>query len=147
VRRAGPNSRQGTVGTGGDLLSSITWYFAALRTQIRTGRDFEPTDGGRALEPATAIVNEHLREYFGSSNVLGREFRYLYGNSRVRLTIVGVVADNDYYDCGRLPTRSSIFPQKAAIRLRYTPGLRSTWDRLCVPWRSKHTRSARDSHP
>jgi putative ABC transport system permease protein len=73
-------------------------YFAALRTQLRIGRDFEPTDGS-AREPVPAIVNEAFaRRYFGSSNVLGREFRYLYGNSPVRLTIVGVAGDAHYYD-------------------------------------------------
>lgn len=73
-------------------------YFAALRTPLVAGREFEESDY-RVRESAPAIVNEAFaRKYFNSLNVLGREFSHLFRNSPVRQMIVGVAADAHYYD-------------------------------------------------
>jgi putative ABC transport system permease protein len=73
-------------------------YFATLRTPLLAGRDFEPDDSN-VHEPAPVIVNEAFaRKYFNSSNVLGREFSYVFKGSPVRQQIVGVAADAHYYD-------------------------------------------------
>ncbi len=71
-------------------------YFAALRTPLLAGRDFEPMDSGARM-PIPAIVNEAFaRKYFNSSNVLGRGFSYLFPPSPLRVVIVGVAADARY---------------------------------------------------
>jgi predicted permease len=73
-------------------------YFAALRTPFVAGRDFKPVDNNRQ-EPAPAIVNEAFaRRYFNTLNILGREFRYVFTGSPVRVIVVGVVSDAHYYD-------------------------------------------------
>jgi hypothetical protein len=73
-------------------------YFAALRTPLLAGRDFEPVDKNQQ-EPAPAMVNEAFaRRYFNSLNVLGREFKYVFTHSPVRVVVVGVVSDAHYYD-------------------------------------------------
>ena len=75
-------------------------YFAALRTPLVAGRDFQGGDSGAAAPgPAPAIVNEAFaRKYFNSLNVLGREFSYPWYKSLVREVIVGLAADAHYYD-------------------------------------------------
>jgi len=73
-------------------------YFAALKTPLLAGRDFEATDNG-AHELAPAIVNEAFaRKYFNGLNVLGREFSYHFRRGLAREQIVGVAADAHYYD-------------------------------------------------
>lgn len=73
-------------------------YFAALRTPLLAGRDFEARDSN-AREPAPAIVNEAFaRKYFNSMTVLGQEFSYRSAKSLVREVIVGVASDAHYYD-------------------------------------------------
>jgi predicted permease len=84
-------------------------YFAALRTPLIAGRDFQPDD--RAVRELTpAIVNEAFaRKYFnGTLGALGREFSY--GRSLKRQSIVGVAADAHYYDL-----------RKAADPIAYLP--------------------------
>jgi len=73
-------------------------YFAALRTQLLAGRDFDIRDSRpAALTPA--IVNAAFaRRYFDSLDVLGREFSHLNGKSPARTVIVGVASDARYYD-------------------------------------------------
>jgi putative ABC transport system permease protein len=76
-------------------------YFAALRTPLVAGRDFEARDSGLA-DPEPAIVNAAFaRRYFGSLEVLGREFAHPFGNSPMRDVVVGVAADAYYYDLRR----------------------------------------------
>jgi len=74
-------------------------YFAALRTPLLAGRDFQPADSS-ARQPTPTIVNEAFaRKYFnGSSNALGREFSYPFGKSLQREVIVGIASDAYYYD-------------------------------------------------
>jgi hypothetical protein len=73
-------------------------YFTALRTPLAAGRDFERVDKNRQ-EPEPAIVNEAFaRKYFNTLNVLGREFKYVFTRSPVRVVVVGVVSDAHYYD-------------------------------------------------
>jgi putative ABC transport system permease protein len=72
-------------------------YFAALRTPLRVGRDFEFRDSS-LREPTPAIVNETFaRKYFNSADVLGREFGYSSGYGPVRTVIVGVALNTHYY--------------------------------------------------
>jgi predicted permease len=73
-------------------------YFAALRTPLVAGRDFQVRDS-TARQPIPAIVNEAFaKRYFSSVNVLGRDFSYLFRHSPVREVIVGIAADAHYYD-------------------------------------------------
>lgn len=73
-------------------------YFAALRTPLLDGRDFEARDSN-AREPAPAIVNEAFaRKYFNGLHVLGRGFSYPFRKSLVHEVIVGVASDAHYYD-------------------------------------------------
>ncbi len=72
-------------------------YFAALRTPLLSGREFEPRDSG-AHEISPAIVNQAFaRKYFNNMDVVGREFSYRFGKSFLREVIVGVVSDAHYY--------------------------------------------------
>ena len=74
-------------------------YFAALRTPLLAGRDFQPGDC-MVREPERAIVNEAFaRKYFnGPQSALGREFSYPFGKRLVRELIVGIASDARYYD-------------------------------------------------
>jgi predicted permease len=73
-------------------------YFAAFRTPLKAGRDFEAADNN-VKDPAPAIVNEAFaRKFFNTPDVLGREFSYRFRRTPVRQVIVGVVADAHYYD-------------------------------------------------
>jgi predicted permease len=86
-------------------------YFAALRTPLIAGRDFQPADSA-AREPTPAIVNEAFaRRYFnGSQSALGREFSYPFGKSVIREVIVGVAADAHYYDLRKLADPIAYLP-------------------------------------
>jgi putative ABC transport system permease protein len=67
-------------------------YFALLSLPIVDGRDFRPTDGGKA--PPVAIVNQTLAaRYFPNGTAIGKR---IWGNGRDRPAneIVGVVADS-----------------------------------------------------
>jgi putative ABC transport system permease protein len=76
-------------------------YFATLRTPLLAGRDFEARDSNPA-NPTPAIVNAAFaRRYFGSLDVLGREFAHQFGNSLLHKVIVGVASDAYYYDLRR----------------------------------------------
>ena len=89
-------------------------YFATMRTPLLAGRDFQPGDSGPA-NPGPAIVNAAFaRRYFGSLDVLGRNFAHQFGNSQLHKTIVGVASDAYYFDLRRgaepivyLPTEGS----------------------------------------
>ena len=73
-------------------------YFAALRTRLLAGRDFEARDS-RPADVTPAIVNAAFaRRYFDSLDVLGREFSHRWGNSPARNVIVGVASDARYYN-------------------------------------------------
>jgi putative ABC transport system permease protein len=67
-------------------------YFALLSLPIVEGRDFRPTDVGKA--PFVAIVNQTLaRRYFPNGSAIGKR---IWGNGRDKPSneIVGVVADS-----------------------------------------------------
>jgi len=73
-------------------------YFTALRTPFVAGRDFKLVDNS-GQQPEPAIVNAAFaRKYFNTPNVLGREFRYVFASSPLRVIVVGVVSDAHYYD-------------------------------------------------
>src|SRR5262249_576696 len=73
-------------------------YFTALRTPFVAGRDFKLVHN-RGEQPEPAIVNAAFaRKYFNTPNVLGREFRYVFASSPLRVIVVGVVSDAHYYD-------------------------------------------------
>lgn len=72
-------------------------YFAALRTPLLAGRDFNLADSN-VKNPGSAIVNEAFaRKYFGGVNVVGREFSYFSPSGQQRQLIVGVAGDAHYY--------------------------------------------------
>ena len=67
-------------------------YFALLSLPVVEGRDFRPTDAGKA--PFVAIVNQTLAgRYFPNGSAIGKR---LWGNGRDKASneIVGVVADS-----------------------------------------------------
>ena len=67
-------------------------YFAALRQQIISGREFTWADDGKA--PLIALVNEAwVRRYFPGRDVLGQRIRLDSKRRGEWRTIVGVVAD------------------------------------------------------
>jgi predicted permease len=82
-----------------EILYSVSpGYFAALRTPLLAGRDFNAGDS-TTHNPAPAIVNEAFaHRYFDSSNVLGRKFSYRFMNTQVPNVIVGVAANAHYYN-------------------------------------------------
>jgi hypothetical protein len=77
-------------------------YFAALRTPLLAGRDFQARDS-TVREPVPAVVNEAFaRKYFnGNQSARGREFSYALGKSLAREVIVGISSDARYYDLRR----------------------------------------------
>ncbi len=78
-------------------------YFAALQTPFAGGRDFTPQDS-QQTRPAPVIVNlAFARKYFDTGAVVGREFERPNPSGRIRLTIVGVVANAHYGDLKHPP--------------------------------------------
>jgi ABC-type antimicrobial peptide transport system permease subunit len=85
-------------------------YFRALRIPLRAGRTFDERDGATATP--VAIVNETIaREYFGSTNPVGRRIAFA-GAEREIIGVVGdVVVRPGFGDRGPL----------AAMPLAYIP--------------------------
>jgi predicted permease len=84
---------------------SLNWvaprYFATFGTPLLAGRDFAFEDEGR---PPVAIVNQAMaRHYFGTSNPLGRRFRF--EGLDQSYEIIGVVADAKYLNLYETPPR------------------------------------------
>jgi predicted permease len=84
---------------------SLNWvapkYFGTFGTPLLAGRDFAFEDEGRT---PVAIVNQAMaRHYFGTSNPLGRRFRFE-GQDR-SYEIIGVVADAKYLNLYAPPPR------------------------------------------
>lgn len=70
-------------------------YFHTLGTPMLAGRSFGSAD--RAGMPPAAIVNEAFaKQFFHTTNAVGRTVRYGYGDPGAPATIVGVVADAKY---------------------------------------------------
>ncbi|MDQ3950595.1 MAG: ABC transporter permease, partial [Gemmatimonadota bacterium] len=100
---------------GGDVDDAQSWfnevsdgYFATLETRLLAGRDFDASDVPGSGK--VAIVNDAAaRHYFGTSSVLGRQFRTQVGDSAsVPYTIVGVV-ENAKYNNLREETRRVVY--------------------------------------
>lgn len=74
-------------------IRSVTpGYFALLGMPIVEGRDFRPTDDGKAAR--VAVVNQTLAErYFPNGTAIGRKI-WGTGRNRPAFEIVGVVADS-----------------------------------------------------
>ncbi|AKQ67340.1 hypothetical protein A176_004252 [Myxococcus hansupus] len=67
-------------------------YFAALRIQVRQGRDFGPQDSEKGAP--VIIVNEaFVRKYLGGGEALGRRVRLDWDDHQPFRDIVGVVED------------------------------------------------------
>jgi len=78
-------------------------YFAALRTPLLNGRDFSVRDS-QQMRPVPVIVNlAFARKYFNTGAVVGREFERPSPAERIRLSIVGVVANSHYGDLKHPP--------------------------------------------
>jgi predicted permease len=78
-------------GFDADTRSATPGYFEALRIPLENGRLFAETD--RAGSPAVGIIDERIaHKAFGSSDPIGRHFRFVVGSVRGPWTeIVGVV--------------------------------------------------------
>ena len=87
-----PGALPGVTGTG--YFNFVApGYFAALRTPIVAGRDFDGRD--TTTSPAVAIVNETLaRKYFPGVGALGKRLRI--HQRPVPVEIVGLVKDATY---------------------------------------------------
>lgn len=89
-------------------------YFAALRTPILNGRDFEPRDFV-AGEPIPVIVNRAFaRRYFEDENALGNEFQRPSGKKFIRYRVVGVAANAHYGELRRGPEAMVYVPLQGA---------------------------------
>jgi putative ABC transport system permease protein len=117
---------------GSDPDGPMSWfnevsdgYFATLETRLLAGRDFGPSDVPESGK--TAIVNDAAaRYYFGTSSVLGRQFRTQVGDTAsAPYTIVGVVENAKYTNL-----------REEASRIVYVPASQSTryqpWTTLVV---------------
>ena len=97
-------------------------YFATLRTPLLKGRDFTFSDNDD--EPVPTIVNRAFaRRYFGTEDVLGREFRR---DDGVRHQIVGLAADSHFGSLRDGPEPIAYMPMKPP-RI-FTLYVRSTLD-------------------
>ena len=109
----------GAEAAGDPRMTSATYvagrYFQALRIPLRAGRTFDERD--RATGPPVAIVNETIaREYFGSTNPVGRRIA-IAGADREIIGVVGdVVVRPGFGDRGPL----------AAMPLTYIPLAQTT---------------------
>jgi putative ABC transport system permease protein len=82
-------------------------YFNVLKSQLRSGRDFDDHDDARS--PNVAIVNETLaRRYFPDGNPIGRRIVLGYLGRRLVREIVGVSADIKQEELG-LPTKPEMY--------------------------------------
>jgi putative ABC transport system permease protein len=118
---------EGFTPPGSDPDGPMSWfnevsdgYFATLETRLLAGRDFGPSDLPGSGN--VAIVNDAAaRYYFGTSSVLGRQFRTQVGDTAsAPYTIVGVVENAKY---------SSL--RERASRIVYVPASQSTRSQ---PW-------------
>ncbi len=101
-------------------------YFTALRTPLRSGRDFTFRDNDD--EPVPTIVNRAFaRKYFGGEPVLGREFRR---DDGVRHQIVGVAANSHFGSLRNGPEPIAYMPMKPPRA--FTMYVRSTLDAFSV---------------
>jgi putative ABC transport system permease protein len=105
-----------------------TGYFAAMRTAILEGRDFDEHD--TAAGARVAIVNQALaRKFFGGTNVLGRTFRRFETQTKLGkpFLIVGISRDAKYDSLqeGFPPTAYFPFSQAPAQPERFSLEVRT----------------------
>ena len=102
-------------------------YFATLHTPLLDGRDFTFNDND-GNEPVPTIVNlAFARRYFGSEDVLGKEFRR---DDNVRHQIIGVAANSHFGDLHNGPEPIVYMPMKPPMG--FTLYVRSTLDAASV---------------
>ena len=76
-------------------------YFRAIKTRLLEGREFAETD--TASSPAVAVVNEGFaRRLFGAESAVGKRVTFNYLGSPVTREIVGVVADHNQGEAGKI---------------------------------------------
>jgi putative ABC transport system permease protein len=76
-------------------------YFRAIQTRLLEGREFDDRDG--ANTPAVAIVNESLaRRLFANEAAIGKRVTYNYLGKLLTREIVGIVADHNQGEAGRI---------------------------------------------
>ncbi len=119
--------------------SNSTWFlgvspgwFETMKLKLLNGRDFRGDDEF----PKVAIVNEKFaRRYFGTQNPVGRSFETISSggfagspgtNSRVPVSVIGVVSDARYEDM-RLPLPSTAYVPFRALDSRAGSGDRATF--------------------
>lgn len=101
-------------------------YFATLRTQLLSGRDFNLHDNDD--EPVATVVNlAFVRKYFGDEAVLGKEFRR---DDGVRHQIVGVAANSHFGSLRNGPEPIAYMPMKPPRA--FTMYIRSALDAVSV---------------
>lgn len=82
-------------------------YFNVLKAQIRSGRDFDDRDDGRA--PGVAVINETLaRRFFPDGVPIGRRIVIGYLGRRPVRQIVGVASDVKQEELGA-PTKPEVY--------------------------------------
>jgi predicted permease len=108
---------------GGDLDDAQSWfnevsdgYFGTLETRLLAGRDFDASDVPGSGK--VAIVNDAAaRHYFGTSSVLGRQFRTKVGDSAsAPYTIVGVVENAKYNNLREETSRIVYLPASQSTK-------------------------------
>jgi predicted permease len=83
-------------------------YFAALRTPLLAGRDFTFRDNDS--EPVATVVNRAFaQKYFGTTDVIGHEFRR---DDGVLHEIVGLAANSHFGDLRHGPESIAYMPMK-----------------------------------
>lgn len=83
-------------------------YFAALRTPLVAGRDFTFLDNDS--EPVATVVNRAFaQKYFGTTDVIGQEFRR---DDGVLHEIVGLAANSHFGDLRHGPESIAYMPMK-----------------------------------
>ena len=87
-------------------------YFAAMKTPLLAGRDFDSRD--TATSPKVAIVNEtFVRKLLNGENPIGVTYRVdvFVGEKTAMYQIIGVVKDEKYMDLREEPKAVSFVPQ------------------------------------
>jgi len=81
-----------------EIFGSVSpGYFAALKTPLLAGRDFEQRDRFVKAGPRPAIINQALsRAYFADENPIGKIFQVPDEQKLIDREVIGVVADSAF---------------------------------------------------
>jgi putative ABC transport system permease protein len=101
-------------------------FFEAMRVPLRAGRVFNESDTKGT--PRAVVINETMaRKYYGSTNAVGRQFKWGSADSPVPLAqIIGVVADVKHRTLDEEPTPAvyhAVLQQDTGINVPMYRGL------------------------